>query len=68
MRPWLIRLSLSSLAGLLCLAAAPLAAQTASEVLQGRAAFGDWRADAPGTRRHIRPADLPVSGPTSKTR
>jgi glucose/arabinose dehydrogenase len=52
-----------SIAGVLGLAAAPLAAQNAGDVLQGRAAFGDWRADAPGTRRHIRPADLPAPQP-----
>jgi glucose/arabinose dehydrogenase len=27
--------------------------------LEGKAAFGDWRADRPGTRRLIRPQDLP---------
>ncbi len=30
-----------------------------SAVRTGRAAFGDWRADAPGVRRKITPADLP---------
>jgi hypothetical protein len=49
----------SSTVGLLCLAIAPLMAQTAGRLLEGRAAFGDWRADAPGTRRLIRPDDLP---------
>src|SRR5437660_6410578 len=48
-----------SIVGVLCLAAAPLWAQTAGRVLEGRAAFGDWRADRPGTRRLIRPDDLP---------
>jgi glucose/arabinose dehydrogenase len=33
-------------------------------VLMGAAAFGDWRADAPGVWRHIRPADLPRPGAT----
>lgn len=28
-------------------------------VLVGKAAFGDWRADTPGLRRHIRASDLP---------
>jgi glucose/arabinose dehydrogenase len=28
-------------------------------LLEGSAAFGDWRADEPGVRRHILPADLP---------
>ena len=48
-----------SIAGVLCLAAAPLLAQTAGRVLEGHAAFGDWRADRPGTRRLIRPGDQP---------
>lgn len=29
-------------------------------VLTGHAAFGDWRSDAPGVRRHITPADMPA--------
>jgi glucose/arabinose dehydrogenase len=53
-----------SIAGVLCLAAAPLWAQTAGRVLEGRAAFGDWRADGPGTRRLIRPGDLPPPEPS----
>lgn len=32
----------------------------ASNVLTGTAALGDWRADAPGVRRHIRVSDLPA--------
>jgi glucose/arabinose dehydrogenase len=53
-----------SLAGVFCLAAfcaplAPLLAQTAGDVLEGHAAFGDWRADRPGLRRLIKPQDLP---------
>lgn len=52
----------------LCLAALPLAfllslpatAQEESpQVLKGDAAFGDWKQDAPGVRRLIRPEDLP---------
>jgi len=31
----------------------------ASTVLTGKAAFGDFRTDAPGVRRHIKAADLP---------
>ena len=34
-------------------------------LLTGAAAFGDWRADAPGTRRLIRASDLPAPGPMS---
>jgi glucose/arabinose dehydrogenase len=30
-----------------------------SVVLRGKAAYGDWRSDAPGIRRQIAPADLP---------
>jgi glucose/arabinose dehydrogenase len=52
-----------SIAGVLCLAVAPLLAQTATGVLEGRAAFGDWRADQPGVRRHILPRDLPAPQP-----
>ena len=46
-------------AGVMSLAAIPLFAQTASDLLSGAAAFGDWRADRPGTRRLIRAQDLP---------
>jgi glucose/arabinose dehydrogenase len=38
----------------------PLFAQTGAGLLEGAAAFGDWRADRPGTRRLIRPQDLPA--------
>ena len=31
----------------------------AAKLLTGAAAFGDWRQDAPGVRRHITAADLP---------
>jgi glucose/arabinose dehydrogenase len=31
-----------------------------SPVLNGKAAFGDWRADAPGVRRHITAEDVPA--------
>jgi glucose/arabinose dehydrogenase len=34
-------------------------AQDSPQLLQGKAAFTDWRADRPGLRRHIRAADLP---------
>src|SRR6516165_9378045 len=32
---------------------------SAAAVLEGKAAFTDWRADRPGLIRHIRPADMP---------
>ena len=38
----------------------PLFAQTGAGLLEGPAAFGDWHADRPGTRRLIRPQDLPA--------
>jgi glucose/arabinose dehydrogenase len=38
---------------------APALAQTA-DVRTGSAAYGDWRSDAPGVRRHICPSDLPA--------
>ena len=37
-------------------------------VLTGAAAFGSWRADAPGVRRHISVADLPAPGASSSAR
>lgn len=41
------------------LTAAVAAAAAAETVRTGKAATGDWRSDAPGVRRHIRPTDLP---------
>jgi len=42
-------------------AAAPAGAAGGSdEVRAGPAAYGDWRGDAPGVRRHIAPSDLPT--------
>src|SRR5690349_18486306 len=60
-----------SIAGVLCMPVAPLfvqslLAQTGDNtvsVLEGRAAFGDWRADRPGLRRLIKPQDLPPPQP-----
>jgi glucose/arabinose dehydrogenase len=37
----------------------PAASSPAAEVLNGTAAYGDFSRDAPGTRRHIAPADMP---------
>ena len=39
--------------------AEPATTQDSPQLLQGKAAFTDWRADRPGLRRHIRAADLP---------
>ena len=38
------------------------------KVLTGPAAFGDWRSDAPGVRRHIRLEDLPAPFATPSAR
>ena len=53
----------TSVAGIVSLAGVPLFAQTGAGVLQGTDAFGDWRADRPGTRRLIRPQDIPAPNP-----
>ncbi len=45
--------------------ARPLLAQTARPLLQGKAAFGDWHTDSPGTRRLITPKDLPAPEPAA---
>src|SRR4051812_42096473 len=39
--------------------AASLACAQTGNVRTGAAAFADWKADAPGVRRHIKPLDLP---------
>ncbi len=49
------------------LALASLAAARADDVRTGAAAFGDWRADAPGVMRHITPADVAAPGATPST-
>jgi glucose/arabinose dehydrogenase len=38
----------------------PLRAQTDTGLIQGSAAFSDWKADRPGIRRLIKPQDLPA--------
>jgi glucose/arabinose dehydrogenase len=40
-------------------------AMAQSGPIEGHDAFGDWRADRPGTVRHITPADLPKPGATA---
>jgi glucose/arabinose dehydrogenase len=50
-----------SVAGIVALTAAPLAAQSGTGLTTGAAAFSDWRADRPGIRRLIKPQDLPAS-------
>jgi glucose/arabinose dehydrogenase len=50
-----------SVVGIVSLAGPPLFAQTdGGGLLEGKAAFGDWRTDKPGTRRLIKPQDLPA--------
>ena len=57
--PILVRAIIAAaVAGSVSLTAIALFAQT--RLLEGAAAFGDWRADSPGTRRLIRPQDLPA--------
>jgi hypothetical protein len=46
----------------------PIAAAAQTRVLTGHEAYGDWRADAPGVRRHIRASDLPAPMATPSTR
>src|SRR5262249_28749921 len=46
---------LSDLAG-----AQSLLAGSSNSLLEGEAAHGDWRSDAPGMRRFIRASDLPA--------
>jgi glucose/arabinose dehydrogenase len=53
---------LSELAG-----AQSLLAASSNSLLVGKAAYGDWRSDAPGIRRHIREADLPAPYASSST-
>jgi len=50
----------ASAAVVISLTIVPLSAQTSAGLLEGTAAFGDWRADSPGTRRFIRSQDLPT--------
>src|SRR5215468_9934308 len=47
--------------------AGPAPAQDTPQLLQGKAAFTDWRADRPGLRRHIRPADLPAANQSASS-
>ena len=47
-----------SVAAIASLTAVPLLAQSDAGLLEGTAAFGDWHADRPGTRRLIRPQDF----------
>src|SRR6516164_4685664 len=44
-----------------------LLAGSSSSLLEGVAAYGDWRSDAPGIRRRIKASDLPVPYATNPT-
>jgi len=60
-RPILSAIAINA-AGVVSFAVLPLFAQSDGGLLEGKAAFGDWRADKPGTRRLIKPQDLPAPG------
>ena len=46
----------------------PTAALAQTKTLTGTTAYGDWRGDAPGVRRHIEATDLPAPMATPSTR
>ena len=47
--------------------AVPLDSASADQVLTGAQAFGDWSADSPGTRRLLKPQDLPPASPADSS-
>lgn len=55
----MMRFAGPALSAALFLSTASFAQQADEPVLKGADAFGDWRADKPGTRRLIEPDDLP---------
>jgi glucose/arabinose dehydrogenase len=57
----------ASAAVIFALAAIPLGARAGAGLLEGTVAFGDWHADHPGTRRIIRPQDLPAPNTAAST-
>jgi glucose/arabinose dehydrogenase len=62
-------LVIAALAAVIALTASASAQYPAAgKVLTGQAAFGDWRADAPGVRRHISANDLPAPFASASTR
>ncbi|RUZ70830.1 sorbosone dehydrogenase family protein [Mesorhizobium sp. M7A.F.Ca.US.006.01.1.1] len=63
----MMRFAGPALSAALFLSTASFAQQADEPVLKGAAAFGDWRADKPGTRRLIRPDDLPKPNATRST-
>jgi glucose/arabinose dehydrogenase len=50
-----------------CLVAAALHAADDTSVRSGRSAFGSWRDDAPGVRRHLHASDLPDAAKARST-
>ena len=46
----------------------PASALAQTNTLTGTAAYGDWRGDAPGVRRHMKAEDLPAPMATPSTR
>jgi glucose/arabinose dehydrogenase len=60
MRRPILAIVAASVTGTVALAVSSMFAQTGTGLLEGVAAFGDWRADHPGVRRLIRPQDLPA--------
>jgi glucose/arabinose dehydrogenase len=64
LRPWLAAvIAVPSMLG----TSLALAQQPPDNVLKGQAAFGDWHADKPGTRRLLTPQDLPPAGNNAQT-
>jgi glucose/arabinose dehydrogenase len=61
------RLQMRKLVGLAValVLAATRTAVAQSGPIEGHNAFGDWRADQPGTVRHIKPTDVPKPGATA---
>jgi glucose/arabinose dehydrogenase len=57
----------ASAAMIVALAVIPLGARAGAGLLEGTAAFNDWHADQPGTRRIIRPQDLPAPNTAEST-
>ena len=53
-----VAISISLMAGIV--SAGSPSARAVNAVFEGKAAYGDWRSDAPGIRRHIRASDLPA--------
>src|SRR5439155_429951 len=60
----LVRMRVTMIAAILLAASTPSGSEGTAQgaapgVLDGQAAYGDWRGDAPGIRRHLSPDALP---------